>query len=64
LSKSIPFQTSFFVEQTQKDIFKQIKNFLAGRFVGATRDRALLEEVVKCFFCKHYIETHFDAYTN
>lgn len=54
------FQTSIFVEQTQKDIFKQIKNYLAGRFVGATRDRALLEEVVKCFFCKHYLSTHFD----
>lgn len=52
------FQISFFVEQTHKEIFKQIKNYLAGRFVGATRDRALLEEVVKCFFCKHYIETH------
>jgi len=61
MSKNIAFQTSFFVEQTQKDIFKQIKNFLAGRFVGATRDRALLEEVVKCFFCKHYLETHFDS---
>lgn len=52
------FQTSFFVEQTHKEIFKQIKNYLAGRFVGATRDRTLLEEVVKCFFCKYYIETH------
>lgn len=51
-------QTSFFSEPTQKDVFKQIKNYLAGRFVGATRDRALLEEVVKCFFCKHYILTH------
>lgn len=61
MSKNIAFQTSFFVEQTQKDVFKQIKNFLAGRFVGATRDRALLEEVVKCFFCKHYLETHFDT---
>lgn len=61
MSKNIAFQTSFFIEQTQKDVFKQIKNFLAGRFVGATRDRALLEEVVKCFFCKHYLETHFDA---
>ncbi len=61
MSKNIAFQTSFFVEQTQKDVFKQIKNFLAGRFVGATRDRALLEEVVKCFFCKHYLETHFNT---
>lgn len=61
MNKDIAFQTSIFVEQTQKEVFKQIKNFLAGRFVGATRDRALLEEVVKCFFCKHYLETHFDS---
>jgi type I restriction enzyme M protein len=61
MSKNIGFQFSFFVDQTQKEVFKQIKNFLAGRFVGATRDRALLEEVVKCFFCKHYLEIHFDA---
>ena len=60
MKKNGGFQTSFFVEQTQKEVFKQIKNFLAGRFVGATRDRALLEEVVKCFFCKHYILTHFN----
>lgn len=58
MKKIIENQTSFFLEQTQKEVFKQIKNYLAGRFVGATRDRALLEEVVKCFFCKHYIETH------
>jgi type I restriction enzyme M protein len=61
MNKNVAFQTSFFVEQIQKDVFKQIKNFLAGRFIGATRDRALLEEVVKCFFCKHYLETHFDT---
>lgn len=60
MKKVIGVQTDMFVEQTQKDIFKQIKNYLAGRFVGATRDRALLEEVVKCFFCKHYLETHFE----
>jgi type I restriction enzyme M protein len=58
MKNSNGFQTSFFSEQSQKEVFKQIKNYLAGRFVGATRDRALLEEVVKCFFCKHYIETY------
>ncbi|MCX6328072.1 MAG: N-6 DNA methylase, partial [Bacteroidia bacterium] len=58
MKKQIAVQTSLFTEQTQKDIFRQIKNYLAGRFIGATRDRILLEEVVKCLFCKHYIETH------
>ena len=57
MKKQADYQTTLFVEQTQKEIFRQIRNYLAGRFIGATRDRALLEEVVKCFFCKHYIET-------
>ena len=30
-----------------KAIFNDIRNFLAGRFVGATRDEFLLEEVIK-----------------
>lgn len=55
--KNTIIQTELITEKTQKDIFKDIKNYLAGRFVGATRDRVLLEEVVKCFFCKHYLES-------
>ncbi|MFD1770644.1 N-6 DNA methylase [Sphingobacterium suaedae] len=43
------------LDLNQKDIFKNIKNFLAGRFIGATRERALLEEVVKCLYCKYYL---------
>lgn len=35
-----------------KAIFNDIRNFLAGRFVGATRDEFLLEEVIKLIFCK------------
>ncbi len=35
---------------TTKDVYGQIRNFLAGRHVGATRDDALLEEVLKCVF--------------
>lgn len=35
-----------------KSIFNEIRNFLAGRFVGATRDEFLLEEVIKLIFCK------------
>lgn len=64
MKNNIDNQTNIFLGQTQKEIFKQIKNYLAGRFVGATRDRALLEEVVKCFFCKHYIETHSEMNIN
>ena len=32
--------------------FSDIRNYLAGRAVGITRDKALLHEVVKCLFCK------------
>jgi type I restriction enzyme M protein len=48
----------------QKDAYRQIRHFLAGRFVGATRDRALLAEVVKCLFCRAYQErlAHSDSY--
>lgn len=35
-----------------KDTFNDIRNFLAGRFVGATRDEFLLEELIKLIFCK------------
>ena len=31
--------------------FRDIRNYLAGKAVGITRDRALLHEVVKCLFC-------------
>jgi type I restriction enzyme M protein len=33
-----------------KLVFQEIRNYLAGRAVGATRDQALLEEVMKCLF--------------
>ena len=35
-----------------KEAYKRIRNFLAGRLVGATRDEALVEEVMKCLFCR------------
>lgn len=40
---------------THKQVFRNIHNFLAGRFVGATRERALLDEVIKCLFCRIYL---------
>lgn len=45
-------------EWTPKETFRHLRNFLAGRFVGATRDDALLDEVMKCLFCKLYTETN------
>lgn len=32
--------------------FNEIRNYLAGRAIGITRDESLLHEVVKCLFCK------------
>lgn len=34
----------------QKALFQEMRNYLAGRVLGATRDRALLDEVMKCMF--------------
>ncbi|SFR50349.1 type I restriction enzyme M protein [Pseudidiomarina maritima] len=33
-------------------VFYQIRNYLAGKALGITRDRSLMHEVVKCLFCK------------
>lgn len=41
---------------TPKEIFRNLRNYLAGQFVGATRDEILLDELLKCLFCKLYIE--------
>ncbi|XZM24181.1 N-6 DNA methylase [Clostridium perfringens] len=41
-----------------KSIFKEIRNFLAGRFVGATRDEFLLNELIKIIFCKFHIKNN------
>lgn len=39
-------------EADQKRLFQEIRNFLAGRMLGATRDQTLLEEVMKCLFTR------------
>jgi type I restriction enzyme M protein len=39
----------------QGEAFRRIRNYLAGRVIGATRDKTLLAEVVKCIFCKAYL---------
>ena len=41
---------------TPKEIFRGLRNYLAGQFVGATRDETLLDELLKCLFCKLYVE--------
>ncbi len=48
-------QSSLFVNNYQ-DVFKDIRNYLAGRLLGSTRDEQLLEEVVKVLFCKFFID--------
>lgn len=37
-----------------KDVFSDIRSYLAGRFVGSTRDEFFLEEIVKLLFCKYH----------
>jgi type I restriction enzyme M protein len=43
--------------RSPKQVFRNLRNYLAGQFVGATRDDALLDEVLKCLFCRLYLET-------
>ncbi|WP_036242757.1 N-6 DNA methylase [Methylobacter luteus] len=33
------------------EVYRRIRNYLAGRVIGITRDKSLLHEVVKCLFC-------------
>jgi len=40
---------------THRSAFQNIRNFLAGRMIGATRDRALMDELFKCVFAKHWL---------
>lgn len=39
-----------------KETFLDIRNFLAGRFLGATRDEFFLDEVIKLIFCKYELK--------
>ncbi len=40
-----------------KDTFLDIRNFLAGRFLGSTRDEFFLNETIKLIFCKHKLKS-------
>ncbi|MFC2057610.1 N-6 DNA methylase [Campylobacterota bacterium] len=37
---------------TLNQAFNEIRNYLAGKAIGITRDQSLMHEVVKCIFCK------------
>ncbi len=54
IQSGVPVQANLFISDP-KDAYRQIRNYLAGRLVGATRDETLLEEVIKCLFCKLYL---------
>ena len=40
---------------SHRSAFQNIRNFLAGRLLGATRDRALMDELFKCVFARHWL---------
>ena len=44
-----------------KAVLRRIRNFIAGQVVGLTRDEALLEEVLKCTYCRVYFERNGEA---
>ena len=46
------------------DKFTDIRNYLAGRAIGITRDKSLLEELVKCLFSHTFLEGFPDKNTN
>jgi type I restriction enzyme M protein len=39
-----------------KAMLRKIRNYLAGQVLGFTRDESLLEEIVKCAFCRVTLE--------
>ena len=41
---------------SDKNTFQDIRNFLAGRFMGATRDEFFLDETIKLIFCKYELK--------
>lgn len=48
--------TAFASDHETRDAYVRIRNFLAGRLLGATRDETLVEEIVKCLFCRVLIQ--------
>src|SRR5579883_2039314 len=54
-----PHQIQLFA--SAKTSLRAIRNYLAGQVLGFTRDEALLEEVVKCVFCRVALERKGEA---
>lgn len=44
-----------FGSATAFDVFRDIRNYLAGRLVGATRDHSLMREVLRCLFVRTHL---------
>lgn len=54
---STPTQgTLMFLGLDHRSVYREVRNYLAGQAVGATRDRVLLDELIKVLFCKHYMD--------
>lgn len=47
----------------QKAAIRNIRNYLAGQVIGLTRDESLLEEVLKCAFCRVHLEREGNAFS-
>jgi type I restriction enzyme M protein len=45
-------ETQLMISDNLKPQFKDIRNYLAGRVTGATRDETLIKELIKIIFCK------------
>jgi type I restriction enzyme M protein len=45
-----------------KEILREIRNYLAGQFVGATRDESILTEIIKCLFVHHHLSISQENY--
>jgi type I restriction enzyme M protein len=48
------------VFESNRSLIRDLRNYLAGQVVGITRDEALLDEVLKCAFCKVAMERRGD----
>lgn len=45
-----------------KEILREIRNYLAGQFVGSTRDETILSEIIKCLFVHHHLSASQENY--
>jgi len=54
----MPVHSALLIKEirTPREVFRDLRNYLAGQVLGATRDDTLLDELLKCLFCKLYVE--------